>query len=240
MMPEEHAVGRGSRPAIRPTSTPTGCGPHRLSTTSVSSTSTARGEQRVGAPPPAAGPLGRRAVADRRRARAPADEQAAGVGRVVARHAQQYGGDARAPGAVNIAGWKEVAGARHHPRQRPASPTSAPPAATCATRSRRLEGELARTLAAVFPRREPARPGRSASAQAGPRLLTLGQLERIRDELAGRVAALHDRPRRGAAGRACTPPPPRHRWVQVTSAELGAAGLPRRGRCAPASARSAG
>ena len=87
----------------------------------------------------------------------------------------------------------------------------------------RLEGELARTLAAVFPRREPERPGRSASAQAGPRLLTLGQLERIRDELAGRVAALHDR-RGEALLAAMHAAPAEHRWVQVTSAELGLPG----------------
>ena len=87
----------------------------------------------------------------------------------------------------------------------------------------RLEHELARTLTVAFPRREPARPGRSASALAGPRLLELGQLERIRDELADRVAALRDPPgvvlleqmRRT---------PERHRWVSVTSADLGEPG----------------
>ena len=87
----------------------------------------------------------------------------------------------------------------------------------------RLEGELARTLATVFPRREPARPGRSASAQAGPRLLTLGQLERIRDELADRVADL--RSDRGAELLAAMHEAPEaHRWVRVTSAELGLPG----------------
>ena len=75
----------------------------------------------------------------------------------------------------------------------------------------------------MFPRREPARPGRSASAQAGPRLLTLGQLERIRDELAGRVATLREH--RGAALLAAMhAAPERHRWVVVTSAELGLPG----------------
>jgi hypothetical protein len=87
----------------------------------------------------------------------------------------------------------------------------------------RLEGELARTLVAVFPRREPARTGRSASAQAGPRLLTLGQLERVRDELAGRVETL--RADRGAARlEAMRLAPERHRWEVVTSAELGLTG----------------
>jgi hypothetical protein len=87
----------------------------------------------------------------------------------------------------------------------------------------RLERELARTLADSFPRREPARTGPSASAQAGPRLLTLGQLERIRDELADRIASLSCN--RGAElleqMRAA---PELHRWAKVTSADLGEPG----------------
>jgi hypothetical protein len=84
----------------------------------------------------------------------------------------------------------------------------------------RLERELARTLAEVFPRREPARSGRSASAQAGPRLLTLGQLERIRDELADRVETLRA-PRGRELLEQMRLAPERHRWSRVTSAELG-------------------
>jgi hypothetical protein len=87
----------------------------------------------------------------------------------------------------------------------------------------RLERELARTLADVFPRREPARPGRSASAQAGPRLLTLGQLEGIRDELADRIATLRQ-PRASALLEDMRRAPERHRWATVTSAELGEPG----------------
>jgi hypothetical protein len=87
----------------------------------------------------------------------------------------------------------------------------------------RLEHELARTLTDVFPRREPARPGRSASALAGPRILTLGQLERIRDELADRVAALRD-PAGVALLEQMYRTPERHRWVAVTSADLGEPG----------------
>jgi hypothetical protein len=83
----------------------------------------------------------------------------------------------------------------------------------------RLERELSRTLAAAFPRREPARYGRSASAQGGPRLLTLGQLERIRDELADRVETL--RSNRGAQRlEQLRRAPERHRWETITSAEL--------------------
>jgi hypothetical protein len=87
----------------------------------------------------------------------------------------------------------------------------------------RLEHELTRTLADGFPRREPARHGRSASAQAGPRLLTLGQLERIRDELADRVATLRA-PRGPALLEDMRRAPERYRWVTVTSAELGEPG----------------
>jgi hypothetical protein len=87
----------------------------------------------------------------------------------------------------------------------------------------RLEQELARTLAETFPRREPLRAGRSASAQAGPRLLTLGQLERIRDELADRVAALRER-RGHALLDAMYAAPEQHRRAVVTSADLGEPG----------------
>ena len=87
----------------------------------------------------------------------------------------------------------------------------------------RLERELAEALAAGFPRREPARAGRSSSAQAGPRLLTLGQLERIRDELVERVESLRSNP---AADRLeqMLLAPERHRWEIVTSADLGEPG----------------
>jgi hypothetical protein len=87
----------------------------------------------------------------------------------------------------------------------------------------RLERDLARTLAEVFPRHEPARRGRSASAQAGPRLLTLGQLECIRDELADRAAALREH-RAPALLEELQRAPERHRWATVTSADLGEPG----------------
>ena len=87
----------------------------------------------------------------------------------------------------------------------------------------RLERELARALADAFPRREPARAGRSASAQAGPRLLTLGQLECIRDELADRVESLRCN-RKAELLEQMLRAPERHRWQIVTSAELGEPG----------------
>jgi len=88
----------------------------------------------------------------------------------------------------------------------------------------RLERELGRALAAAFPRREPETGrGRSVSRAAGPRLLDLGELEAVRDELAARIAALKRPPaaERLAAMRA---EPAAHRWERVTSAELGEPG----------------
>jgi len=87
----------------------------------------------------------------------------------------------------------------------------------------RLERELARTLADCFPRREPAREGRPASAQAGPRLLALGQLERIRDELADRVETLRSNPAAELLEQ-MRAAPERHRRTKVTSADLGEVG----------------
>ena len=87
----------------------------------------------------------------------------------------------------------------------------------------RLERELARALTEAFPRREPPRRGRSASAQAGPRLLSLGQLERIRDELADRVESFRSNP--GAVRlEQMRLAPERHRWEIVTSEDLGEPG----------------
>ena len=91
----------------------------------------------------------------------------------------------------------------------------------------RLERELGCALAAAFPRREPETGrGRSASRVAGPRLLDLGELEAVRDELAARIAALQRPPaaERLAAMRAA---PAEHRWERVTSAELGEPGCRR-------------
>jgi hypothetical protein len=86
----------------------------------------------------------------------------------------------------------------------------------------RLERELACAVAAAFPRREPAQP-RRAPAAATPRLLDLGELEAVRDELADRIARLRRPPaaERLAAMRAA---PGEHRWERVTSAELGEPG----------------
>jgi len=87
----------------------------------------------------------------------------------------------------------------------------------------RLERELALTLAGCFPRREPARGGKSASAQAGPRLLGLEQLECIRDELVDRVSLLHANPAAELLEQ-MRAAPRRHRWATVTSGDLGEPG----------------
>ena len=107
-------------------------------------------------------------------------------------------------------------------------PVAAPPDADAVRAARRdlreqigrLEHELGRELTARFPQREPLRPGRSASALAGPRLLSLGQLERVRDELADRIAAL-DRPYAAEQLEDMYRAPERHRWEIVTSEQLG-------------------
>jgi hypothetical protein len=87
----------------------------------------------------------------------------------------------------------------------------------------RLEHELALALADAFPRREPLRSGRSASAQAGPRLLGLGELETIRDELADRLVTLRAH-RADALLEQMRAAPERHKGRVVTSADLGEPG----------------
>jgi len=97
----------------------------------------------------------------------------------------------------------------------------------------RLERELACAVAAAFPHREPATGrGRSASAIAGPRLLGLGELERIRDDLAGRVADVRERAaRQGERHEAkrvlierMLLHPGEYKWVRVSNADIGETG----------------
>jgi len=85
----------------------------------------------------------------------------------------------------------------------------------------KLERELARAVAAAFPRREPAH--RAPPRLGGPRLLGLGELERIRDDLADRLAALRDRPAHARLD-AMRARPAEHKWELVTSADLGEPG----------------
>jgi hypothetical protein len=104
-----------------------------------------------------------------------------------------------------------------------------PPAAGAAARRdlgdqiARLERDLAEALAAEFPRPEPARPRPRAPVVAGPRLLSLGELELVRDDLAVRLARL----RSGGAApllAAMLADPAGHRGAVVTSADLGEPG----------------
>jgi hypothetical protein len=93
----------------------------------------------------------------------------------------------------------------------------------------RLEHRHAAIVAASYPRLDPGPP---VSSLAGPRLLTLGQLERVRDALAARVAALGagaeaQQARQEIAGQeleAMLADPPAHRWKRLTNADLGRPG----------------
>jgi len=93
----------------------------------------------------------------------------------------------------------------------------------------RLERELGATFAA-------ARPGDgidwSVGGAAGPRVLSLGELEQLRDALAGRLAearaALARRAQAQAQARLLIErmllEPARHPWVRVTNADIGEPG----------------
>jgi hypothetical protein len=93
----------------------------------------------------------------------------------------------------------------------------------------RLEGRHAAIVAAAYPRLDPGPP---ASSLAGPRLLSLGELERVRDALAERVAAAGadaeaQQARQEIAAReldAMLTDPPAHRWKRLTNADLGRPG----------------
>src|SRR4051794_22025925 len=92
----------------------------------------------------------------------------------------------------------------------------------------RLEGELLAQATGAHPRLPlPTVPGR-----AGPRLLSLGELEAVRDDLAARVAAVRATRERLAAEQAearvlleqMLLDPARHKWVRVSNADLGEPG----------------
>src|ERR671931_406286 len=73
----------------------------------------------------------------------------------------------------------------------------------------KLERELAAAFVGSFPRQ--GLDFGAARAPGGPRMLSLGELERVRDDLAERLVEvrrqLHE--------------PGRHKWVRVTARELG-------------------
>jgi len=93
----------------------------------------------------------------------------------------------------------------------------------------RLEGELCAAFVGAFPR---SGIDFSVPAPGGPRLLGLGELERVRDELAARLHATRrelaaraegERARRALIERMLLDPAA-HKWVRVTNAELGEPG----------------
>lgn len=93
----------------------------------------------------------------------------------------------------------------------------------------RLERELSKIALGACPRLDPGPPLRSLS---GPRLLDLGDLERVRDALAARLATV----RSAAAGQAehqaaaraqlerMLADPPNHKWLRISNEDLGLPG----------------
>ena len=93
----------------------------------------------------------------------------------------------------------------------------------------RLERDLASAVIAAYPHL----PAGSASAGAGgPRLLGLGDLERIRDDLAGRLAELREEAVRQGERQAearltierMLLDPAAHKWLRVSNADIGEPG----------------
>jgi hypothetical protein len=93
----------------------------------------------------------------------------------------------------------------------------------------RLERELCALVTATYP---PVDPGPPLPSLAGPRVLSLGDLERLRDALAGRVATLRAVAAAQAARQAdaerelerMLADPPAHRWRRLSNAQLGRPG----------------
>jgi hypothetical protein len=93
----------------------------------------------------------------------------------------------------------------------------------------RLEREHATIVAASYPRLEAGPP---LPSLAGPRLLSLGELERVRDAMAARVwalraAAAEQEERQEIALRELErmlADPPAHRWRRLSNADLGRPG----------------
>jgi hypothetical protein len=93
----------------------------------------------------------------------------------------------------------------------------------------RLEREVAAVVSATYPRLDPGPP---LPSLAGPRLLSLGELERRRDALAARTAHLRAAAAEQAARQAAAQDelermladPPAHRWRRLSNADLGRPG----------------
>jgi hypothetical protein len=93
----------------------------------------------------------------------------------------------------------------------------------------RLEREVSVVVIAAYPRLDPGPP---IPSFAGPRLLSLGELERVRDALAGRVsrlraAAAEQSVRQADAARELEQmlaDPPAHKWRRLANVDLGRPG----------------
>jgi hypothetical protein len=101
--------------------------------------------------------------------------------------------------------------------------------ATLRAQIARLEREVSTVVIATYPRLDPGPP---IPSFAGPRLLSLGELERIRDALAARLAALGAAAEEQAAHQAVAlreleqmlADPPAHKWERISNADLGRPG----------------
>jgi hypothetical protein len=94
----------------------------------------------------------------------------------------------------------------------------------------RLERELASACLDACPRIDPGPPPHALAA--GPRLLSLGELERVRDALADRLARVRDDVDAQLLRQAeahtllerMVADPPAYKWVRVSNAQLGEPG----------------
>ena len=119
----------------------------------------------------------------------------------------------------------------------PAGPPLAPPAEIDEAAARRslrtqiakLEADLGAVACSAYPRVD---LSPVTTAHAGPRLLGLGELERVRDELATRIADVRDMLARQASEHEAKRvliermliEPGRYKWVRVTNADIGEPG----------------
>jgi hypothetical protein len=101
--------------------------------------------------------------------------------------------------------------------------------ATLRAQIARLERELASVITAGRPHLQPGSP---LPSLAGPRVLSLGELERVRDALADRVSTLRataavQSARQADAARELErmlADPPAHKWLRLSNADLGLPG----------------
>jgi len=90
----------------------------------------------------------------------------------------------------------------------------------------KLEAEIGAAVATAYPRLAPAAP---VAGFAGPRMLSLGELERTRDELAGQLADLRARTAQQADRQEAKRllieqmlvEPKRFKWVRVSGEDIG-------------------